>query len=192
MSADGRAVDTINGIPRLDPLRRPRWKRNLAWWGGGKLAATRTGLALWRKVAAPVEAPFIKATRGRLRLNLAIPTVVLTSVGARSGQRRDIPLAYFTDGDDVVLIASNYGSARHPAWYHNLLAHPECELFIGPRGGRFVAREVTGPDRDRLYSLAVNRLANVFALHEQRSGTRVIPVMRLSPAPTPAGLTGSP
>ena len=108
--------------------------------------------------------------------------VVLTTVGARSGQRRDIPLAYFTDGDGVVLIASNYGGARHPAWYHNLVAHPECELHIGQRGGAFVAREVDGPDRDRLYTLAAERLAKVFSLHEKRSGARTIPVMRLTQA----------
>ena len=52
--------------------------------------------------------------------------VVLTSVGACSGERREVPLAYFTDGDDEVLIASNYGGKTHPAWYHNLRAQPEC------------------------------------------------------------------
>ena len=48
--------------------------------------------------------------------------------------RRDIPLTHFTDGDDVILIASNYAGERHPACYHNLHAHPECELHIGPHG----------------------------------------------------------
>jgi deazaflavin-dependent oxidoreductase (nitroreductase family) len=148
---------------------------------GGQLFASKTGLAVWRKVAAPLEAPLMKATRGRVRLNIALPIVVLSSTGARSGERREIPLAYFTDGDDVILIASNYGGNRHPAWYHNLIAHPECELHIGPRGGTFTAREVEGPDRDRLYALAAERLAHVFVLHEKRSGARRIPVMRLTP-----------
>jgi deazaflavin-dependent oxidoreductase (nitroreductase family) len=109
--------------------------------------------------------------------------VVLTSVGARSGERREVPLAYFTDGDDVILIASNYGTSKHPAWYHNLRAHPECQLSIGPRGGSFLAKEALGADRDRLYELAVDRLNHVFALHDKRSGdARTIPVMRLTPA----------
>jgi deazaflavin-dependent oxidoreductase (nitroreductase family) len=82
----------------------------------------------------------------------------------------------------VILVASNYGGTRHPSWYHNLLAHPECELHIGPRGGRFVAREVVGAERDELYSLAVDRLHRVFALHEERSDARAIPVMRLEPS----------
>src|SRR5262249_45551149 len=103
-------------------------------------------------------------------------------IGARSGKRREIPLAYFTDGDDVILIASNYGRTRHPAWYHNLVANPECELHIGRRGGRFVAHKVEGADHDRLYALAVDRLNRVFALEEKRSREfRTIPVMRLTP-----------
>lgn len=76
-----------------------------------------------------------------------------------------------------------YGSTRHPGWYHNVRANPRCELHIGPRGGFFVAKEVAvGADRDRLYALAVDRLARVFALHDKRSGdARTIPVMRLTP-----------
>jgi len=173
----------INGIKRVDLASRGPWRRRF-WWlvGGGPLTTSRTSLELWRKLAAPVEAPLIKATRGRLKLNPAVPMVVLTSLGARSGEPREVPLAYFTDGDDVILIASNYGGTRHPAWYHNLRAHPECELHIGPRGGRFVTRETDGDDRDRLYRLAAERLAHVFALHEKRSGDRAIPVMRLAPA----------
>ena len=173
--------DTVNGIPRVDLHERPLRLRNLNWWLGGQLATTKTGLVIWRKVAAPLEAPIMKATRGRIRLNFAVPIVVLSSTGARSGERREIPLAYFTDGDDVILIASNYGGTRHPAWYHNLLANPECELHIGKRGGRFVAREAQGADRDQLYALAVERLNRVFALHDERSGdSRTIPVMRLT------------
>jgi len=156
----------------------------LGWWVGGKLGSTKTGLAVWRKVAAPIEAPVMKAARGRVRLNIVMPTAVLTSIGARSGKRWEAPLGYFTDGKDVILIASNYGGGRHPAWYHNLLAHPECELHIGPRGGSFVARETAGADRERLYTLAVDRLSKVFALHDQRSGARTIPVMRLTALPT--------
>ncbi|MFZ0832785.1 MAG: nitroreductase/quinone reductase family protein [Mycobacterium sp.] len=174
----------INGIRRADLQSLGPWRRRIYWWMGGPIFASKTGLAVWRKIAAPLEAPLINASGGRLKLNVAVPMVVLTSLGAKSGERREVPLAYFTDGDDVILIASNYGSTRHPAWYHNLRANPKCELHIGPRGGAFVAREVTdNADRDRLYGLAVDRLARVFALHDKRSGdARTIPVMRLTPA----------
>lgn len=124
----------------------------------------------------------IKASGGRLKLSPNLPMVVLTSVGARSGEHREVPLAYFTDGDDVILIASNYGGTKHPAWYHHLRAQPECQLHAGPRGGSFLAKQAVGADRDRLYELAVDRLSHVFALHDKRSGeARTIPVMRLTP-----------
>ena len=175
--------DTVNGIPRVDLKERPAWKRNISWWLGGKAFTTPTGSAIWRTAVAPIEAPLMKVTRGRVRISFSAPVVVLTSIGARTGERRDIPLTYFTDSDDVILIASNYGQARHPAWYHNLCANPECELHIGKRGGRFTAHEVVGDDRDKLYSLANDRLNAAFSLHEKRSGTRTIPVMRLTPRP---------
>jgi deazaflavin-dependent oxidoreductase (nitroreductase family) len=175
--------DTIQGIKRVELRNRGPWRRRIWWWLGGPIITSKTGLAVWRKVGAPVEAQFIKATNGRLKLSPNLPMVVLTTVGARSGEHREVPLAYFTDGDDVILIASNYGGAKHPAWYHNLRSHPECELYIGPHGGSFVATEAVGDDRDQLYDLAVDRLNHVFALHDKRSGAaRTIPVMRLTPA----------
>lgn len=183
VTATGRSgpVSTdINGIRRVDPDAVPAWRPTLAWWTGGRLTATKTGAAVWRKIA-PIDAGLLQATGGRLRINIAAPILILTSTGARSGQRRDTPLAYFTDGDDVVLIASNYGGERHPAWYHNLHAHPECELHIGPLGGRFVARVVDGADRERLYGLA-EKLVRNYAHYAQAARARTIPVLRLTPA----------
>jgi hypothetical protein len=102
-----KGLDTVNGIRRVDLRTRPPWKNNRNWLFVGRLAATKPGLAIWRKVAAPIEAPLMKATAGRVRLSFTTPVVVLVSTGARSGQRRETPLAYSTDGNDVVLIASN-------------------------------------------------------------------------------------
>jgi deazaflavin-dependent oxidoreductase (nitroreductase family) len=172
----------IEGIQRVDPKARAAWKTTLAWWSGGKfVAAGKRGEAVWRKIV-PIEAWLIRASRGRMRINIGAPIVILTSTGARSGKRRDTPLAYFTDGDDVILIASNYGGERHPAWYYNLRANPECELHIGPRGGRFEAREVDGADRERLYGLATKLVRNYAKYTQATDGIRTIPVMRLTPA----------
>lgn len=170
--------DTINGIPRVDPRARPAgWKRGMQ-----RLVATRPGAALHRMIAARLDAPIMKATRGRVSLAMgAVPVVVLTSTGARSGRRRETLVLYFTDGDDVILMASNYGGARHPGWYHNLLAHPECELHIGPRGGSFVARETEGAERDRLYALAVDLNPGYAKYAQQTDGIRTIRVLRLTP-----------
>ena len=50
--------------------------------------------------------------------------LILTTTGAKSGEQREIPLAYTRDGDDIVIVASMGGAPRNPAWYHNLVAHP--------------------------------------------------------------------
>ena len=127
----------------------------------------------------------MKVTRGRIRLNIAVPIVVLASTGARSGERREIPLAYFTDGDDVILIASNYGQAHHPSWYYNLLKNPQCQLFPDGRtdgGGHFVARPTEGADHDRLFALAKGYASNFASYEVKTDGVRAINVFRLSPA----------
>lgn len=169
---------TINGIPRVDPQARPAgWKRAMQ-----RVVATKPGAAIHRTIAARLDTPIMKATGGRVTLAVgAVPVVVLTTTGARSGQRREKPLVYFTDGDDVILTASNYGGARNPGWYHNLLAHPECELHLGQRGGRFVAREAKGDERDRLFALAAD-LYPGYPKYAERTN-RSIRMLRLAPAP---------
>ena len=139
--------ETIQASPACSCRAAGRGDEEYGGGWVGPIVLSKTFLAVWRKVGAPIEASFIKATRGRLKLSPNLPMVVLTSMGARSGERRDVLLAYFTDGDDVVLIASNYSGKRHPAWYHNLRAQPECQLHIGPRGGWFLAKEAVGADR---------------------------------------------
>lgn len=171
--------DTIKGIPRVDPRARPAaWKRLLQ-----SMVSTKPGTAIHRMLAARLDAPIMRATRGRVSFAFgALPMVVLVSTGARSGQPRETPLGYFTDDDDVILIASNYGGARHPAWYHNLRAHPECELRIGEHGGRFVAREATDADRDRLFALASELYPGYTNYAAHTDGIRTIRVLRLTPA----------
>lgn len=173
------SADTLNGIPRVDPRARPAaWKRAMK-----SLVATQPGAAIHRKIAAPLDASVMRITKGRVSLGVGVlPVVVLFSTGARSGRQRETPLVYFTDGDDVILIASNYGGTRHPGWYHNLIAHPDCELRIGDRGGRFVAREATDDDRDRLFALAVDLYEGYANYAKRTDGTRTIRVLRLTPA----------
>jgi deazaflavin-dependent oxidoreductase (nitroreductase family) len=178
-SSGAQGGGDIRGIRCVDPNAVPAWKPALSWWTGGRLTTTKPGEAVLRKIA-PIEARLMQATRRRIRINIATPVVILTSTGARSGERQDTPLTYLTDGGDVILIASNYGGERHPAWYYNLRAHPECELHIGPHGGRFMAREVDGADRQRLYGLA-EKLARTYAHHAHAAGDRTIPVLRLTP-----------
>ena len=80
-----------------------------------------------------------------------LPVVMLTTTGARTGQQRTLPVIAVPDGDNLVVIASNWGQRRHPAWYHNLRAHPEATVTVGGVSRRVRAHEAVGEERDRLW-----------------------------------------
>jgi deazaflavin-dependent oxidoreductase (nitroreductase family) len=106
----------------------------------------------------------------------------MTTRGARSGVERTVPLLYFTDGDDVILMASSFGRPRYPAWYFNLEASGEATLYRLGVAARYTAVEVESPERDRLYELA-KQLYRGYGIYEDRvEGIRRVPVLRLSPA----------
>lgn len=127
--------------------------------------------------------PFLmRISGGRLKSTITAPTVVLTHTGAKSGKVRQNPLAYFTDGEDVVLIASKGGADRHPAWYHNVVANPEVELWTGgDDGGRYRAREAEGEDRERLWRLATDYYPGFAKYQDRAEDHRQIPVIVCSP-----------
>ncbi|HEX3617293.1 MAG TPA: nitroreductase/quinone reductase family protein [Solirubrobacteraceae bacterium] len=123
-------------------------------------------------------------TRGRFGHLVPMPFASMTTTGARSGQPRTTAVLYFNDGDDVILIASNWGGARHPSWYHNLRAHPSTVLQRGGRFGRYVAEEVADEfERERLFALGQHVYPG-FAQYRVRTAAvgRRIPIMRLRTA----------
>src|SRR5690348_18374977 len=93
-------------------------------------AASTPALArAFSRVLYRVDRPVIRLSGGHTSLTsllTGLPIVELTTTGARTGRPRTMPVVGIPDGDRLVLVASSYGSERHPAWYHNLLAHPEC------------------------------------------------------------------
>ncbi|WP_067708906.1 nitroreductase family deazaflavin-dependent oxidoreductase [Nocardia yamanashiensis] len=100
--------------------------------------------------------------------------MLMTTVGAKSGRAVTNPLVFVRDGDGIVLIASNGGADKNPAWYHNLRANPEFEIEIGVEKFRAKAEVVTGAQRDALYARMVEVMPQ-FADYEANT-TRVIPV----------------
>lgn len=164
-------------IPPVDPdMRKSPIYRFNQW-----LAQTRAGRWFAITVAARVDAFLLRLTRGRAGAFVGARVVVLTVPGRRSGQPRSQPLLYYTEGDDVIVIASSFGRHRHPAWYHNVKAHPEVVLSARGRTGRYLADEVADPERKRLYDRA-KLLYEGWEDYEQRTdGVRTIPVLRLRP-----------
>jgi F420H(2)-dependent quinone reductase len=131
-------------------------------------------------VGNKIDPYLMRATGGRLKTTVIAPTVLLTHTGAKSGRKRTTPLAYFTDGDTVILIASRGGHREHPAWYHNVVANPEVELWAKGGGGRYRVAEAQGNERQRLWALATGFYPG-FARYQERAGDRQIPVVVCTP-----------
>lgn len=114
-----------------------------------------------------------RASGGKVeRLGGTSRMLLLTTTGARSGDRHTAPVMFVRDGDRLVVFASNMGDRHHPGWYHNLLAHPEVTVELGTETIEAVALVTTGADRDRLWALFP------FPEHQERT-RRQIPVVAL-------------
>ncbi|WP_336318093.1 nitroreductase/quinone reductase family protein [Streptomyces lavendofoliae] len=110
--------------------------------------------------------------------------VLLTTTGARSGRPHTTPVGYYPDGDGrILVIASAAGAPRHPAWYHNLLAHPRVTVESGVFTYEADATVLEGEERDRAFARAVE--ADSGWADYQAKTSRVIPVVALDEVPGP-------
>jgi deazaflavin-dependent oxidoreductase (nitroreductase family) len=105
---------------------------------------------------------------------------MLTTVGARTGQPRTAPVLAVIDGDEIVLIASNYGRRHNPAWYYNLRAHPGAAIASRASVREVEAREVTGAEREYYLRRGVE-LYPGFLSYQRWAARRRIPVIKLDP-----------
>jgi deazaflavin-dependent oxidoreductase (nitroreductase family) len=106
----------------------------------------------------------------------------LTTVGAKSGQQRTLPVARFDDGQGGwIVVASAGGTAQHPGWYHNLAAHPD-QVWVEVAGTRHqvTPQQLAGAERDAAWQLVVQRAPN-FEGYTAKTD-RELPVLRLLPA----------
>ncbi len=162
------------------PLRYvdPNKKRGLVYRASVRFGRSAAGQFVARHIARRTDPYLFRLTGGRVNMG-AIINAPLVSIGAKSGRPRQVQLTYFHDGPDVILIASNYGGAKHPQWSYNLKAHPDCEF-----GGEcFSASQVTDSDEyARLYKLAEQIYAGYgdYTAKTAPAG-RQIPVFRLKP-----------
>jgi deazaflavin-dependent oxidoreductase (nitroreductase family) len=113
-----------------------------------------------------------------------MPLLLLHHSGAKSGTPRVNPLAYQADDGRFVVFASKGGAPTHPAWYHNLKAHPQTTIEVGTETIEVTAGEATGEERERLFRTQVERVPQ-FGEYERRT-KRVIPVMVLTPRKQPS------
>ena len=104
--------------------------------------------------------------------------LLLHTIGAKTGQQRINPVAYITDGDRLVIIASKGGAPTSPDWYHNILAHPLVTVEVGTEQFQVMATISAEPERTRLYDKMVELMPG-FGEYRQKT-TRVIPVIVLT------------
>lgn len=108
-----------------------------------------------------------------------VPVMLLSTIGAKTGLRRELPLGYATDGDSLIVIASNYGGPGHPAWYRNLIANPTVDVLAGRHSDTYTAVEITDPaERAAAWDRALDVYSG-YGDYEVRASHRTIPVIRL-------------
>jgi deazaflavin-dependent oxidoreductase (nitroreductase family) len=109
-----------------------------------------------------------------------LPSLVLTTIGSKSGLERTTPLAYFPDGDGWLIVASFAGAAKNPSWYYNLAAHPEkVSIELAGRRESVVAEQLHGAQREAAWR-RITAASQRFADYQSKTD-RELPVIRLTP-----------
>lgn len=124
-----------------------------------------------------------KRTGGRIgHRMIGVPTLLLSSVGRRSGKTRTNALVYARDGEDYLLVASNGGADRPPAWLYNVRADPHVEIQVARERRKGTARvvESTDPEYERLWSVVNANNHDRYTAYQQQT-SRPIPVVAVTP-----------
>ena len=116
------------------------------------LGTTKGFSAIYRRVGPVIDPRIAHIREGRFMAAVyGFPMLLLHNTGAKSGLARTSPLLYVRDGDDVMLLGTNFGQPKHPAWTANLLAHPEAAVEIGGETLRVEAELVDEATHQRLF-----------------------------------------
>ena len=109
-----------------------------------------------------------------------LPTLLLTTIGRKSGESRHLPLLYVKTNAGYIIVASKGGAPSHPAWYLNLQANPRCQIRVGKERHNAVARVAEGDERSELW----NVMTKLYAPYDdyQAATDREIPVVVLEPS----------
>jgi deazaflavin-dependent oxidoreductase (nitroreductase family) len=148
-----------------------------------RFAASGPGSWLFARVLHHIDRPIYRLSGGRhtlASLLSGLPVVMLTTTGARSGASRSVPVLGFPTDEGLVVIASNYGQDKHPAWYYNLRANPEGEVEVAGVSRPFRVVEIEGEQRDRIWQEGL-KVYPGWSTYERRASHRRIAVFILGP-----------
>ena len=159
----------------VDPERR----RGVLYRLWAVLVGTRPVGWLSRHIGWKLDPLLMSLTRGRIGTGGLLPTALLETRGARSGEPRRNAVIYFHDGENVVIVASKLGMPNHPAWLHNLRANPDVVFGGQPFTAQVVEDEA---ERQRLWTLA-DRVFPPYATYRARAARagRTISIVKLTP-----------
>ncbi|HSS32139.1 MAG TPA: nitroreductase/quinone reductase family protein [Solirubrobacterales bacterium] len=162
------------GLRYVDP-NRPRGWFSRAY---AALANTRFGRFMSVHLVWKLDPHLMRATRGKFGLGLVMPTALLETRGAKSGQVRRNVVIYFHDGERVTIVASKLGLPTDPAWFLNLRADPDVTFGGLPMRATVVADEA---ERKRLWGLA-DRVFAPYADYRREAARaqRTIPIVQLT------------
>jgi deazaflavin-dependent oxidoreductase (nitroreductase family) len=168
-------------IDRLD-YRVPEANRfhRLVW----KVSSSRPGAWFFGKTLHHMDRVVLRLSRERVTVPgvlAGLPVITLATTGARTGQRRQVPLVGVPAGDQIAVIGTRFGQPQTPAWYFNLRAEPRAE--VGYRGLTVpvVAREAEGDEREAAWARGCQIYAG-YQAYARRIDHRQIHVMVLEPA----------
>lgn len=132
------------------------------------------------RAGGKLNVPIYRLTRGRVMGKIGrAPVLLLTSTGRRSGQPRTAPVLFLADGERLVVIGSNAGNQRAPAWSHNLKANPDAAVQVRGERRQVRARVAEGAERSELWAKMNAQYAG-FDEYEERT-SREIAVFVLEP-----------
>jgi deazaflavin-dependent oxidoreductase (nitroreductase family) len=148
-----------------------------------RMAATRLMAKIYGVIQQPIDRFVYRLTRGRTTASSwlgGVEITMLTTTGAKTGMRRTLPVLGLPEGDGMIVIASNFGRPRNPAWYHNLRTNPDASIVFEGTRREVVARVLSGAERDRAYARG-EEIYPGFTHYVRWAGDRRIPVIRLVP-----------
>ena len=133
----------------------------------------------FKAVASAVDGPLMRWSGGRIRLSFVIPVLLLEVMGVRSGKLRRVPLLYIATIDGLIVVGSNGGSVREPAWCNNIRANRSVTCLVKGRRVRYEVTELEGWVYAEAWEKALTVYPN-YALYQRRLSSRTIPLFRLS------------
>jgi deazaflavin-dependent oxidoreductase (nitroreductase family) len=152
----------------------------------GSQFANKRGIYLGRR-STKIHVALYRKTKGKVGGRPPgfpnVPIVLVDHVGAKTGARRTSPLMYHEENGVVAVAASKAGEPTHPAWFHNLMAHPDTTIQIGAEVRKVRARVATDDERADWWPRLVKKYPG-YEFFQQRAKDREIPVVLFEPAST--------